>query len=83
MAGMQGLRDLYVVLADPSRDSMWERNWKELEGFLLEPVKAVTRPRTFELVLPYATCSLDHDMGDSPVKLSKPEGEEEDEKEDE
>lgn len=81
LAGMQGLRDVYVVLVDPSHDQMWERNWNELEGFLLEPVKEVTRPWKFELLLPYASCGLAHDMGDSPVKLTKPDGEGEDEDE--
>jgi hypothetical protein len=76
---MQGLRDLCVILVDPSRDDMWERNWKELEGFLLEPVKEVTRPRKFELMLPYSTCGVTHDMGDSPVRLMKPEGDGEEE----
>jgi hypothetical protein len=76
---MQGLRNLYVVLVDPSRDNMWERNWKELEAFLLEPVKEVTRPWKFELMLPYSSCGLTHNMGDSPVRLLKPEGDEEEE----
>ncbi|KAF2710257.1 hypothetical protein K504DRAFT_255337 [Pleomassaria siparia CBS 279.74] len=76
LAGMQSLRHLYVVLVDPSRDAMWERSWKELESFLLEPVKGVVVPSRFELMLPYASCSTSYDMGQSPVRLMKPDGEE-------
>lgn len=75
-ASMQSLRDLRVVLIDPSRDSIWEGHWLEIEDVLLEPVKKVTGPRRFELMLPYATCGLDWDMGESNVILRKPEAEE-------
>ncbi|KAF2822049.1 hypothetical protein CC86DRAFT_448466 [Ophiobolus disseminans] len=78
LAGMEGLRDLYVVLVDPSPQGMWERNWVKLEERLLEPVKGVVRPRWFEVVLPFASCRLDWDMGESAVVLRKPvEGEDE------
>jgi hypothetical protein len=72
---MAKLRDLYVVLVDPSPQDMWERNWIELEEHLLRPVKAVTKPRWFELMLPFASCSTAWDMGESSVVLRKPEGE--------
>ncbi|KAF2865441.1 hypothetical protein BDV95DRAFT_507112 [Massariosphaeria phaeospora] len=80
LAGMQNLRTLYVVLIDP-RDT-WQSAWLSLEETLLEPVKSVTRPAWFELVLPYANCRVGWDMGDSRVRLSKPEGGEVDELED-
>lgn len=71
---MTGLRDLYVVLIDPSPQGMWERNWVELEERLLEPVKGVVAPRLFEVVLPFASCRVDWDMGGSGVVLRRPEG---------
>ncbi|CAO2651866.1 Nn.00g001490.m01.CDS01 [Neocucurbitaria sp. VM-36] len=74
IAGMQGLRDLYVVLVDPSPQSLWERNWLELEEQLLAPVKQVTNPGWFELMLPYASCGTDWDMEESRVRLRKPDG---------
>lgn len=74
LADMQGLRDLYVLLIDPSPQGLWESNWVELEGKLLEPVKSVTKPRWFELVLPYSSCNAGWNMGDSMVVLRKPEG---------
>jgi hypothetical protein len=73
IASMQGLRDLFVVLVDPSPHDMWERNWLELEGQLLQSVKGVTRPTFFELMLPYASCVTQWDMSESAVRLRKPE----------
>ncbi|KAH8724068.1 hypothetical protein GQ44DRAFT_750402 [Phaeosphaeriaceae sp. PMI808] len=73
LANMNGLRDLYVVLVDPSQQDMWERNWIDLENELLHPVKAVTRPEWFELVLPFARCNIDWNMGESRVVLRRPE----------
>ncbi|KAF2263000.1 hypothetical protein CC78DRAFT_534406 [Lojkania enalia] len=73
LAHMKGLRDLRVVLIDPSRNAMWETHWLELEGDLLECVKAVRQTRWFELALPYESCSTDWDLGGGVV-LRKPEG---------
>jgi hypothetical protein len=77
LAGMTGLRDLYVVLVDPTPQRMWERHWLELEEQLLAPVKLVVRPRLCEVVLPFATCRTDWDMGESRVVLRKPKCREE------
>lgn len=76
LAEMQGLRDLYIALVDPSQHGMWERNWVELETELLEPVKQVTKPKWFDLTLPYASCDTRRNMGECRVVLSKPVGEE-------
>jgi hypothetical protein len=73
LACMKGLRDLYVVLIDPSPQGIWEANWSELEDELLEPVKKVVSPRWFELVLPFASCRTDWHMGESMVVLKRPE----------
>jgi hypothetical protein len=55
----------------------------ELEERLLEPIKGVVRPVRAEVVLPYGTCRMDWDMGESRVVLRRPEGGvEEDEDED-
>lgn len=74
LAGMHGLRDLHVVIVDPSPQDLWERNWLELEERLLAPVSCVTGPRWFELVLPYASCGVEWDMGESRVVLRRPDG---------
>ncbi|KAF2650733.1 hypothetical protein K491DRAFT_608311 [Lophiostoma macrostomum CBS 122681] len=74
LADMRGLRDLYIVITDPSPQALWQRNWCELEGKLLEPVKQVMTPRWFILCLPYSGCRTDWDMGDCGVELRKPNG---------
>ena len=70
---MQGLRELYVVLTDPSPQQLWERNWLQLEDMLLESVRGVTRPREAVVVMPYQSCGIDWDMGHGCVKLMRPE----------
>jgi hypothetical protein len=75
LAGMAGLRELYVVLIDPSPHDIWESSWKDLEEQLLRPVKQVRAPSWFELVLPFASCRTDWDMGDCVVVLRRPERE--------
>jgi hypothetical protein len=71
---MQELRNLYVVVIDPSPHEIWEGSWLELEEQLLEAPKNVTRPRQFELMLPFARCGIEWDMGESRCVLRKPEG---------
>jgi len=56
---------------------MWETNWLELEEQLLGPVKEVVRPVCAELVLPYATCGVEWNMGSSTVRLRRPDAIEE------
>ncbi|KAF2126955.1 hypothetical protein P153DRAFT_296995 [Dothidotthia symphoricarpi CBS 119687] len=76
IASMQGLRDLYVVVVDPSPQDMWESSWVELEEQLLQPVRSVTKPKCFELMLPYASCGVEWEMGSSRVVLRRPDGQE-------
>ena len=78
---MQDLRDLKVVITDPSPDGIWEGHWLAFEHMLLEPVKKVVKPKVFELVLPYQSCIVERDMGESKVRLIKPIAEEEQEDE--
>jgi hypothetical protein len=73
LAGMTGLRELYVALVDPSPQDMWERSWGELEEQLLAPVKEVRGPRWFELLLPFGSCRTDWNMGECGVVLRRPE----------
>jgi hypothetical protein len=76
LANMASLRELRVVLLDKSVDGIWETRWLFLEGTLLEPAKSVNRPRKFEIVMPYTSCRLDWDMGESRCVLKKPESRE-------
>ena len=50
IASMEGLRELYVQLITPYGN---ENLWADIEAGILEPVKAVTRPKVFELILPF------------------------------
>jgi len=72
---MAGVRDLKVVIIDKSVDGIWERQWLGLEERLLESLKEVRRPRRFVVVLPYRSCGVDWDMGESGCVLRRPEGE--------
>lgn len=76
---MEGLRELYVAVVDPSPQEIWERSWVELEDKLLEPVRKVVGPECFELVLPFERCRTDWDMGGSRVVLRRVEVEEDEE----
>ncbi|KAF1918430.1 hypothetical protein BDU57DRAFT_556010 [Ampelomyces quisqualis] len=72
LAGMVGLRQLHVVVIDPSPGGIWESRWLAQEEKLLGPVRQVTRPERFELVLPFDTCWTGWDMGSSNVVLRTP-----------
>jgi hypothetical protein len=79
MSRMKALRDLRVVIVDPSPDSTWEAHWLGVEEVLMDAVKRVQTPRRFDLLLPYAGCRVDLDMGGCNVRLLRPgldEGEE-------
>jgi hypothetical protein len=69
---MKGLKILNVTLVDPSAQSIWENNWLELEAEILEPIKRVLGVREFEVVLPYASCNVERDMGNCGVRLRRP-----------
>jgi hypothetical protein len=73
IAGLQGLKNLYVAVVDPRIHNMWQGSWLEFEELLLKPVKEVVRPRTFELMLPFASCGVGWDMGESRCVLRKPQ----------
>lgn len=71
---MVGLRDLRVVLLDKSIDGIWAAQWLTLEEVLLRPLRELTRPRVFEVVLPYKECGVEWDMGPSRCVLKRPAG---------
>lgn len=72
---MVGLRKLHITLYIRWGDELdrYEELWKTHETELLNPVKAVTAPRDFVLVLPDRRCSIDTDMGESTCILQLPE----------
>lgn len=71
---MQGLRDLKVTIIDPSPEGIWEAHWLGLEPLLLESVKKVKTPglKKFVVVMPYANCRLDWDLGDCNAQPIRP-----------
>ncbi|KAF2000862.1 hypothetical protein P154DRAFT_522141 [Amniculicola lignicola CBS 123094] len=79
MASMKGLRDLYVVLSDPSPANTWEAAWGENQGKLMADVKKVVQTRWFMLMVPYESCDTHLDMGECKVILRRPDGESEEE----
>lgn len=72
---LAGLRKLHVTLWFRWRDMLdcYEDIWKPNEETLLEPVKLVTVPGSFVVVLPDRRCSTDIDVGDSKCVLQLPE----------
>ncbi|KAF1972439.1 hypothetical protein BU23DRAFT_467815 [Bimuria novae-zelandiae CBS 107.79] len=77
LSRMSRLQDLRVTIVDPSPEGIWQVHWLDVEGLLMESVKMVCTPRRTEVVLPYAGCRVDWDMGGSNVRLLKPAVEEE------
>ncbi|KAK1913943.1 hypothetical protein P3342_007189 [Pyrenophora teres f. teres] len=72
IAGMEELRNLFVVLIDPSPQRLWEISWLDLQDLLLESVKDVKRPKEAVVVLPYPSCVTEWDSADSCVTLRSP-----------
>ena len=72
LASMKELKSLNVTLVDPSAQSIWENSWLELEAQIMEPIKRVLGVREFEVVLPYASCNAERDMGSCGVRLRRP-----------
>lgn len=72
---MAGLRKLHVTFYFRWRDIIdcYEELWKAHETKLLEPVKSITAPTHFVLVLPDRRCSTNLDVGDSACVLQLPE----------
>lgn len=68
---MEGLRELYVVISDPSPGGIWESRWIALEERLLGPVSGVVRPRG-EVRLPFEGCGTGWDLGNCKVLLTTP-----------
>ncbi|KAH7132607.1 hypothetical protein B0J11DRAFT_522092 [Dendryphion nanum] len=78
MSEMKGLRDLYVVLCDPSPQGLWERSWLELEDTLVEDIGKIKQCKWFEVVMPYASSVTEREIEGSNVRFRKPDGEAED-----
>lgn len=72
LSRMKALRDLKVSIVDPSAEGIWEGHWLGVEEVLMDAVKRVKTPRRFEVVLPYAGCKTDWDMGGCNVRLTRP-----------
>ncbi|KAF2628370.1 hypothetical protein BU25DRAFT_420853 [Macroventuria anomochaeta] len=75
LRAMTGLRQLRVVLYFRWRDVLdcYEDYWKKHELELLDPVKTITAPANFVLVLPDRRCSTNIDMGSSKCILQHAE----------
>ncbi|KAF2014754.1 hypothetical protein BU24DRAFT_463516 [Aaosphaeria arxii CBS 175.79] len=77
MSEMKGLRDLYVVVSDPSPQALWEDKWLALEDKLYEDIAKVKQVRWGEVFLPYASCNIDVQFEGCAIGFRKPAGEEE------
>jgi hypothetical protein len=72
MTGLQRLHIKFYFCLDLWQgcySEFWERNHKEL----LQPIKKVTAPRDFLIVLPNWQCSTDIDIGESKCVFKLPE----------
>ncbi|KAF1835579.1 hypothetical protein BDW02DRAFT_547914 [Decorospora gaudefroyi] len=74
IAGLSGLRELVVVLLDPSPGQIWERGWAEVEDLLMQGVGKVRGVRSAQVFLPYASCGVGWELGGGCVRLRRPEG---------
>jgi hypothetical protein len=66
LSKLTGLRRLHInmVFRYNSR-SDYEQLWKARGTMLLEPIKRITAPREFVIVLPDPRCSVELDVGES------------------
>lgn len=67
LARMRGLHELVIrlnfgFLRDHGRGALL-RQWVDIQEELFAPVKAVTAPRSFVIVLPDQNCSTELDVG--------------------
>lgn len=71
---LTGLRKLHISLSFRWRAVLdcYEECWKDDELELLDPVRSITAPVDFVLVLPDQRCLTDVDMGDSNCVLRHP-----------
>ena len=72
---MTGLQRLSVILYFRWRDVLdcYKDHWKTHELELLDPVKSITAPARFILVLPDRRCSTNVNLGSSKCVLKLPE----------
>ncbi|KAF1359794.1 hypothetical protein EJ07DRAFT_165892 [Lizonia empirigonia] len=75
LCALTGLRKLRIILYFRWRDvrDYYEGYWKQHEVELLHPVKSITAPTDFVVVLPDRRCSTTVDVGDSKCILQIPE----------
>lgn len=77
---MTSLKDLSIDLGLEYSHAYEHEEWTKQEATIFEPVKHVTAPRNFIIVLPDRRCSTDLDVGDSkcvfllPTSLQKMNG---------
>ncbi|KAJ4993210.1 hypothetical protein SVAN01_01185 [Stagonosporopsis vannaccii] len=74
LRSMTGIRQLRIVLYFRWREvyDCYEQYWRKYESELLNPVKSITAPKNFVLVLPDRRCSTNADLGSSSCVLQRP-----------
>ena len=65
MIGLQNLR------VETRVAFVWQRDWSEYEIKILQPVRAVTTPRNFELVLCWPAGSDESSLSTLPCRISR------------
>ena len=69
LAAMEGVRELRVRITVPPDE---RQCWLEEEMSLLEPIKEVTKPTKFVLILPYADPSEDESaLNELPCEIQR------------
>ena len=73
LSKLTGIRRLHITLAFRWHNFDYEELWKQKGISLLEPVKKITAPRDFVVVLPNRRCSTCVDAGESNCVFKLPD----------
>ncbi|KAL2054458.1 hypothetical protein ABVK25_005206 [Lepraria finkii] len=70
LASMQGLEHLWIEL---DIDKTWKHEWMEQQSTVFEPVKAVTRPKYFKLIIPFREDLEQARLAELPCQVRRPD----------
>ena len=70
LASMQSLKHLWIEL---DIDKTWKHEWMERQSTVLEPIKAVTRPKHFKLIIPFYEDLEQARLAELPCQVRHPD----------